>query len=203
MLLHRFTVRPRHLDVYMELWPEEVELRRWSGFRMHRAFVEVDAEPKLTWLYSHPDGAAANAALAVDPRYVDLRARMSRHVFGNLTIRPVDVEIMTELTDPSLLAIMRRYSIVGSWDEFLAIWRRIVAVRARHGFPCLFAVADRPENMFTWAFGFDGEWPDFPAAQRTYYQDPERVALRGVFDFMADYSIHPAHQLAFPPPRAR
>lgn len=33
------------------------------------------------------------------------------------------------------------------------------------------------------------------AAQRDYYRDPERVALRGVFDHMADYSIHPATQL--------
>ncbi|HSO69444.1 MAG TPA: hypothetical protein VLQ67_07360, partial [Arachnia sp.] len=151
-----------------------------------------------TWLYSHPDEAAGNAALLADPRYLDLRARMAGHVFGNLKIRPVDVEIMTELSDPAQLAIMRRYSITGSWDEFLAIWRRIVTVRERHGFPCLFAVVDRPENMFTWAFGFDGEWADFPAAQRPYYQDPERIELRGVFDYMADYDIHPARQLHLP-----
>ena len=28
-----------------------------------------------------------------------------------------------------------------------------------------------------------------------YYRDPARVELRGVFDFMADYSIHPALQV--------
>lgn len=52
--------------------------------------------------------------------------------------------------------------------------------------------------MFSWAFDFDGEWEDFPAAQRGYYRDPARVELQGVFDFMADYSIHPARQRLLP-----
>lgn len=52
--------------------------------------------------------------------------------------------------------------------------------------------------MFSWAFDFDGEWEEFPAAQRGYYRDPARVELRGVFDFMADYSIHPARQRLLP-----
>ncbi|MHA6524751.1 hypothetical protein [Tessaracoccus sp. G1721] len=198
MLLHRFTVKPHHLDAYLELWSDEVAVMRRAGFEVHRAFVEIDAEPKFTWLRSHPDGEAGNAALRDDPRYRDIQARMAPHVFRNVKVRPVDAEVMTPVSDPSLLAIMRRYSIVGSWDEFLTIWRRIVPVRERHGFPCLFAVADRPENMFTWAFGFDGEWAEFPDAQRAYYRDPARVELRGVFDYMADYDIHPARQLPVP-----
>ncbi|SDB93061.1 hypothetical protein GA0111570_109101 [Raineyella antarctica] len=92
---------------------------------------------------------------------------------------------------------MRRYSIVGEWSEFLAVWRRIVPVRERRGFCCLFAVADEAEDMFTWAFDFDGDWADVGPAQRGYHQDPERVGLRRVFDFMADYAIHPATQLMF------
>ena len=198
MLLHRFTVKPRHLDTYLQLWPEEVALHRQAGFEMHRAFVETDAEPKLTWLYSHPQGMAAVDALHANPDFTRLRAQTAPHVFRNLTIRPVDVEVMTTATNLSLLAIMRRYSITGSWAEFLTIWRRIVPVRQRHGYPCLFAVADQPTNTFTWAFGFDGVWDDFPSGQQAYYRDPDRVALRQVFDYMADYSIHPARQLPIP-----
>jgi len=42
------------------------------------------------------------------------------------------------------------------------------------------------------------QWSDFGAAQRPDDADPDRVALRGVFDSMADYSIHPARQLPIP-----
>lgn len=194
-LLHRFTVKPGHLDQWLAIWPDEVALRRRHGFTVHLGFVETDAEPKVTWLYSHPEPTVAQAALEADPAFPDLARRKAGHVFRNTTIRPVDVEIMTEPGEPPRTVIMRRYSITGSWDEFLAIWRRIVPVRERHGFPCLFAVADRPRELFTWAFGFDGAWEGFAEAQRPYYHDPERVALRGVFDYLADYAIHPAKQL--------
>ncbi|MGO4956967.1 hypothetical protein ACTQ49_06805 [Luteococcus sp. Sow4_B9] len=203
--LHRFTIKPRHLEQYLPLWRREVEIRRDHGFTTHRAFVETDAEPKLTWLYSHAtDSAAAEEACAADPRQQELDELKAPHVFRNHLVRPVDVEYFpTPATPESIagqagrerIAIMRRYSIVNGWDDFLDVWRRIVPVRERHGFRCLFAVADRPRDMFTWAFDFDGEWADFPAAQRGYYHDPSRVELRGVFDHMADYSIHPAQQL--------
>lgn len=201
MLLHRFAIKPHHLDAYLGLWPEEVALRRRHGFAVHRAFVETDAEPKFTWLYSCDSPAAEKRAtehLVHDPQFVDLQGRMAPHVFRNATIRPVEVEMMTPEGDMSQLAVMRRYSITGSWDEFLGIWRRIVPVRATYGYPCLFAVTDRPTNTFTWAFGFDGEWADFPASQRDYYHDPDRVLLRSVFDYMADYALHPARQLPIP-----
>lgn len=198
LLLHRFTVKPHHLAAYLELWPREIAMRRRHGYQVHRAFVETDAEPKLTMLYSHPDPGAGAAALAADPEAPELAALVAPHVFRNTTIRSVRPEILTELTDVSLTAIMRRYAITGSWSEFLAIWRRIVPIRERHGFPCLFAVSDEERDMFTWAFGFDGQWSDFGPAQRAYYDDPERIELRGVFDYLADYSIHPARQLALP-----
>lgn len=194
-LLHRFTVKPGHLDTWLTIWPDEVTLRRRHGFVVHQGFVETDAEPKVTWLYSHPDPEEAEAAVRTDPAFAELAQRKAGHVFGNTTLRPVEVEMMAEPVDLSRIAIVRRYSITGSWDEFLAIWRRIVPLRERHGFPCLFAVADRPKDMFTWAFGFDGNWEEFPAAQRPYYHDPERIALRGVFDYLVDYAVHPARQL--------
>ncbi len=198
LLLHRFTVKPRHLDTYLQIWPREIAVRRRHGYAVHRAFVETDAEPKITMLYSHPDPAAGAAALATDPTAQEVAASAAPHVFRNTTLRPVRPEVMTELTDASLTAIMRRYAITGSWGEFLSIWRRIVPLRERHGFPCLFAVSDEEKDMFTWAFGFAGAWADFGPAQRTYYDDPERIALRGVFDYLADYSIHPARQLELP-----
>lgn len=198
LILHRFAIKPHHLDDYLPLWRREVEVRRRHGFTTHRAFLETNAEPKLTWLYSHPDPATGAAAVQADPRTAELNSSKAPHVFRNVKIRPVRGEYLTHLDSTATghpLAIMRRYSIVGSWSEFLTIWRRIVLVREKYGFGCLFAVADEPENMFTWAFEFDGRWDEFPAAQRDYYHDDDRVALRGVFDFMADYSINPAEQL--------
>ena len=194
--LHRFTVKPKHLDAYLPFLEQELALRRQHQISVHRAFAETDAEPKLTLLYSaEPDQLAAYQA---DPQTAALADQARGHVFTNLLVRPVEVEVMTEPTAESVagrIAIMRRYRIVGSWDGFLAVWRRIVPVREQYGFRCLFAVRDEPTDMFTWAFDFAGSWEEFPAAQRPYYHDPARVDLRGVFNFMADYSIHPARQL--------
>jgi hypothetical protein len=203
MLLHRFSVKPRHVEDYLAIWRREVRVRQRHGYTVHRAFVETDAEPKFTWLYSHRDPVPAQEAVLDDPETAELDALKANHVFRNVTIRPVRVEALTVPDADNIdqrIAIMRRYSITGSWAEFLAIWRQIVPLREKHGFRCLFAVADEPENMFTWAFDFDGRFDDFAQAQRPYYQDPRRVALRGVFDYMADYTIHPATQLQVPSP---
>lgn len=196
--LHRFSIKPGHLDAYLEMWPQEVSLRRRHGFVLHQAYLETHAEPKLTWLYSHPEGGGAVTALAADPESAELAEAKRLHVFGNLLVRPVRPEILTSVMPADLagrIAIMRRYSIVNGWPGFLDIWRQIVPVREQYGFRCLFAVADEPRDMFTWAFDFTGSWGEFPSGQRDYYRDPSRVALRGVFDYMADYAITPAHPL--------
>lgn len=198
LVLHRFSVKPHHLDVWRAAWPEEVALRRRHGFTWHRAFVETHAEPKVTWLYSHPDPAAGEASLTADPAYAALVEHLRPHVFRNVLVRPVRGEIVTDRVT-ARLAIMRRYAITGGWEPFLAIWRRIVAVRAAYGFDCLFAVVDESANLFTWAFDFAGTWEEFADAQKPYYRDPARVELRGVFDHMADYQITPAEQLRIPP----
>ena len=205
MLLHRFSVKPHHLDDYLDIWPSEVRVLQRHGYTVHRAFVETNAEPKFTWLYSHPDPDIAQVAVQTDRETAELDALKADHVFRNVKIRPVRVEALSEADPASTddrIAIMRRYSITGSWSEFLDVWRRIVPVREKYGFRCLFAVADQPEDMFTWAFDFDGRFEDFPQAQRPYYHDPERVALRKVFDYMADYTINPAAQLPIPAPPA-
>ncbi len=193
-LLQRRTIRPRHLDQWRQTWPEEVRLRREHGFSPQRAFLETHAEPKLTWLFTHDDPAAGDAALAADPAWAELVAARAPHVFRNEVTRIVRPEFVREgRTDRTV--VLRRYSIVGDWAGFLEVWRRIVPVREKYGFACLFAVADEPHDLFTWAFDFDGEWDDFPAAQRGYYADPDRVRLRGVFDYMADYTITPAKEI--------
>ena len=197
-LLHRVSVKPHHVEQWRGLWDEERALRAEHGFVSRRAFLENLAEPKLTWIYSHPDPEAGERMLEADPRWADLTARIRPHRFGNLLVRPVRVELLTRADAASVagrIAILRRYSIVGGWPAFLDIWRRIVPVRERYGFRCLVAVSDEPSAMFTWAFDFAGTWEEFPAAQRDYYHDPARVELRGVFDHMADYAIAPADQL--------
>lgn len=189
MLLHRFTVRPRHLDDWLALWPAEAESLRTAGFTLHRLFVETDAEPKVTLLASHPSRQTLPVA---QPE------ALAPHVFRNAVTRPVRCDLLTTASAATVagrIAIMRRYAIVGGWEPFLHLWERIVPVRERHGFRCLFAVSDVPHDLFTWAFDFAGDWADFPDSQRGYYADPERVALREVFHHMADYSIHPARQV--------
>lgn len=83
--------------------------------------------------------------------------------------------------------LLRRYWIKGDeWDAFLGVWRRIVAVRKRHGFEVLFALADRGENVFTWAIRHPG---DIDRAAAVYYKDPERVELEIVERYVTDYRV--------------
>ncbi|WP_242128692.1 hypothetical protein [Sphingobium sp. Sx8-8] len=91
---------------------------------------------------------------------------------------------------------LKRYQIKpDGWDGFLGIWRRIVAVRRRHGFGILFALADREQNMFTWAISHDG---DFDAAAKGYYDDPERIELEIVGNYVSDYEIRKVEVLDLP-----
>ncbi|MGA4507779.1 hypothetical protein ACQB6R_01950 [Propionibacteriaceae bacterium G1746] len=196
--LHRYTVRPRHMPQWHDQFIQSVGLRASHGFTTHRVFVETDAEPKVSWLYSHPNADEAERELRADPRYQKIEDALAPHVFKNCNIRPVEVLAMTHAAPTELdgedgrIAVMRRYSLVGDIDEFLQVWNAIVPVRHRHGFRCLFAVLDRPMQKFTWAIDFQGQWQEFTEGQRAYYRDPERVELRRVFDYMADYNLHPA-----------
>ena len=196
--LHRFTIKPGHVDQYLPILDQEIALAGEHGFVTHRVFVETNAEPRVSWLYSHPDPLVGQVRLAQDERHHDLGEAKQGHVFRNLLVRPVEVEAMTTLEPGDAegrIAILRRYSIVGDWDDFLGFWRRIAPLRERHGFRVLFAVTDRPRDLFTWAFDFAGTWEEFPTAQAEYYADPERAELRSVFDHMADYLISPARML--------
>ncbi|MGA4670257.1 hypothetical protein ACPCG0_10770 [Propionibacteriaceae bacterium Y1923] len=194
-------MRPRHVEDWHSQFIQAVGVRQRHGFTTHRVFVETDAEPKVTWIYSHPDPTTAEQNLHADPRYTEVAEALAPHVFKNCLIRDVDIEALTHAAPGELegqdgrIAIMRRYTIVGDWDEFLGLWRRIVPLRERHGFRCLFAAVDREHHTFTWAIDFQGTWEEFPAGQRDYYCDPDRKELRRVFDYMADYSLHPARMM--------
>lgn len=199
--LQRFTVRPGHVEDWLPALEREMALRERHGFTSHRVFIETDAEPKVSWIYSHPDPIAGEAHMAADPEKDKVVIARAPFVFRNRVVRFVDVELLTHASPeettpwggtPARTVIMRRYDIVGSWSEFLKLWRDIVPLREKHGFRVLLGLADQERDVFTWAFDFDGSWEEFPACQRAYYDDPERQALRGVFDYMADYSIHPA-----------
>lgn len=191
--LERYCAKPGHLDRFEPLLQAQLARAGELGVRTRRVFLETHAEPKFTRIFEADPTALA--AAAADPELAGLAAAAAPHIFRNRTCREVQVEVLHDpTTRTNRLVIMRRYSITGDWDVFLQLWRQIVVVRAKYGFHCLFAVADRAHDMFTWAFDFDGAWEDFPAAQRPYYRDPARVELRGVFDYLADYSITGAHE---------
>ena len=83
--------------------------------------------------------------------------------------------------------LLRRYTIkADEWEPFLNVWRRIVAVRKRHGFEILFALVDREENVFTWAIHHPG---NIELAAKGYYADPERVELEIVERHVTDWKV--------------
>lgn len=91
---------------------------------------------------------------------------------------------------------LKRYHIKpGTWDEFLEVLYRIAEVRKRHGFGILFMFADKEKNIFTWAVDHEG---DFDAAAKAYYEDPERVELETVGNYVTDYEIRKVEVLPIP-----
>lgn len=90
---------------------------------------------------------------------------------------------------------LKRYNIKpDGWGEFFEVWRRIVAVRKRMGFKVLFALADKEKNVFTWAVSHD----DFDAAAKRYYEDPERIELEIVANWVDGYEITRVEQIPIP-----
>ena len=70
---------------------------------------------------------------------------------------------------------LRIYDIQdGALEEFVALWRGQVApLRQRFGFEIVGAWAVEDTNQFVWIVGHD----DFSAADKAYYDSPERAAL--------------------------
>ena len=79
--------------------------------------------------------------------------------------------MISEPADKHEIVQLKRYWIAPArWDDYLAIWRKIAAVRERCGFTICCAFVDRDANVFTWAISH----PDFEAGAAAYYADAER-----------------------------
>ena len=72
MFLHRVSIRPRHLDDWLATWPQQLHDLQRHGFTHHQAYLQEHAEPKLTWLYSHPDASPAFPAPVAEAMIVAL-----------------------------------------------------------------------------------------------------------------------------------
>lgn len=218
-IMHRFSLVSGHEDAYLEIWKKEAKLRQRYGFNVLNAFVETGKgmryrlktgelldpgnEKVFTWLYSYDgDIDDAEKRLNSDPEMATLVAEKKKHILNDESIRRVTNYIMKPATEDSIkkMVIMRRYNIINDWDEFLDIWWRIVPVREKHGFPCIFAVGDVEEKVFTWAFTYDGD--DFETFMRSgqaeYYNDPQRVELETVNNYLEEIRLTPARQLIIP-----
>lgn len=203
-ILHRFTIQPGHIDAYLEIWRREVSLMKKYGIHTLHANLDQGDEPKLTWIYTcGGDLNEAQKRLAADTEKAALDEEARTHVYPNEKIRKVRIESMldkvTEEDIKGTTMIMRRYSIKpGTWNEFLDVWRKIVPLREQYGFKVVFAVSDEEENMFTWAFRYEGEYKDFGEKQKPYYADPKRVLLETVINYMCDFKLSPAREFLIP-----
>jgi hypothetical protein len=85
-----------------------------------------------------------------------------------------------------MLVQVRTYKIKpGQMEEFVALWRdHVVPARAAHGYEVLGAWNDPEDGTFVWVVSHAA--PDgWDAAERTYYDSPERNGLpQNPADFM-------------------
>jgi len=103
---------------------------------------------------------------------------------------------MSEDSGATLDTELKRYSIKpDSWDAFLAVWRRMVALRKRCGFEIPFAYVDKKANVFTWAVSHSG---DFEAASRAFHAAPERPELDVAKEYVTAVEIAKVSRLVVP-----
>ena len=74
---------------------------------------------------------------------------------------------------------LRDYRIEdGSLDQFVEEWlAKIVPIRREHGFSIDHAWTIQDESRFVWLLAHPGDWEAFDAANRAYYDSPQRHAL--------------------------
>jgi len=74
---------------------------------------------------------------------------------------------------------LRDYRIVeGALDQWVDEWRsRIVPIRRELGFAIERAWTVDGDNRFVWLLSHPGEWDAFEAADRAYYDSPQRKSL--------------------------
>jgi hypothetical protein len=133
---------------------------------------------------------------------VALSKEKEAHTLKKNSTRLVTQKIMKPASEDSLekMVIMRRYNVKNDRNEFLDIWKEIVPVREKYGFPCLFVVGDIEEKAFTWAFTYDDD--DFNTfmseGQAGYHSDSQRVELETVNNYLKAIRLTPARQLLIP-----
>ncbi|MBA2633266.1 MAG: NIPSNAP family protein [Chloroflexi bacterium] len=74
---------------------------------------------------------------------------------------------------------LRDYRIVeGSLDQWVEEWRtRIAPIRRELGFTVERAWKVEDEGRFVWLLTYPGDWQAFEAADRAYYDSPQRKGL--------------------------
>jgi hypothetical protein len=74
---------------------------------------------------------------------------------------------------------LRDYHIVdGSLDRWVEEWRgRILPIRRELGFTIDSAWTVVDDSRFVWLLSYPGDWEAFEAADRAYYESPQRTSL--------------------------
>ena len=74
---------------------------------------------------------------------------------------------------------LRDYRIVhGELDQWVHEWRRGIApLRRELGFTIERAWKVEEGSRFVWLLSYPGDWEDFEAADRAYYDSPQRTSL--------------------------
>ena len=74
---------------------------------------------------------------------------------------------------------LRDYRIVqGALDQWVDEWRtRIAPLRRKLGFTIERAWTVKDDSRFVWLLSHPGDWAAFEAADRAYYDSPQRTSL--------------------------
>jgi hypothetical protein len=74
---------------------------------------------------------------------------------------------------------LRNYQIIeGSLDQWVEEWRsRIAPIRRELGFSIERVWTVQDESRFVWLLSYPGDWEAFEAADRAYYNSPQRRSL--------------------------
>lgn len=82
----------------------------------------------------------------------------------------------------------------GAREAFVEEWREhVVPLRRRFGLEVLDAYVS--DEVFVWSIAHDG---DFAAAERAYYESPERAAMPNPARHLAEVEQHLVERLAVP-----